>query len=593
MSVEAAKKELAEARRHRDRVDNKIREKQKARREVLERLRSKRDRDPKDEKRQKELDREIESLAAEVGRYRDRIQKLTDKHEDLQDEVDKRARKLKAARKRRKERNEGGAKAAVKWARAQKGKHESPPGSNWGEPVQTWIRNAGYGGPVPWCFAPGTLINTTEGLLPIEEINVGDRVISAHGDEALVGAAHVREGIDRYRLKAHGIDQTIASGEHPYIARRRLSAEREYGDPEWVEVQDLQPGDLIAQPLLGGDEPMDSAKAYIIGRYLADGWGTRRKPRLGRRARVERFICGDHSERDEIADALDRAGLGYSEREYRTVVQFALRVDARDLLAECGNSAGEKRLPGRALSWNREAREALMQGYIDGDGCSYENTVRANSISRELTLGMAQIARGLGHIVTVRVDEREPVGTIEGRVVNQATERYTLTYRPEGIIEGKSQVVTGIDNHAWVPVRSVEHHDVGPVHNLTVSGEHTFVADGYAVHNCGCFAHEAVVENGAADVTVQLGYAPNITNAANAGTGGLKRVSPSEAKAGDIGSLWNGEHVVVLRGPVSGSTVPTVEGNTSAADGSQTNGGEVAIKTRNLSDFDVIARPAY
>lgn len=44
-----------------------------------------------------------------------------------------------------------GADAALKFAAAQIGVTEHPPGSNWGGKVEQWIRLAGYTSPVPWC----------------------------------------------------------------------------------------------------------------------------------------------------------------------------------------------------------------------------------------------------------------------------------------------------------------------------------------------------------------------------------------------------------------------------------------------------------
>jgi hypothetical protein len=47
--------------------------------------------------------------------------------------------------------DDNGAGRAVKWALSQVGVSEHPNGSNWGHPVQDWIKNTGYSGPVPWC----------------------------------------------------------------------------------------------------------------------------------------------------------------------------------------------------------------------------------------------------------------------------------------------------------------------------------------------------------------------------------------------------------------------------------------------------------
>jgi hypothetical protein len=119
------------------------------------------------------------------------------------------------------------------------------------------------------------------------------------------------------------------------------------------------------------------------------------------------------------------------------------------------------------------------------------------------------------------------------------------------------------------------------------------------VYWCGCFACWVVVKLGGADIPnqIRMGYALYITADALAGTNGFTAVSVHQARPGDVGCLWNGEHVVTIRESVKpGDTmVKTIEGNTSASDGSQSNGGEVALKERPIGDFDrgIVARPAW
>jgi hypothetical protein len=122
---------------------------------------------------------------------------------------------------------------------------------------------------------------------------------------------------------------------------------------------------------------------------------------------------------------------------------------------------------------------------------------------------------------------------------------------------------------------------------------------GYAgpVYWCGCCAAWIVIHLGGAKIPnrIRLGYAPYITADALVGTNGLTAVPVEKCQAGDLGSLWGGEHVVTVRGPVRNGMVPTREGNTSASDGSQSNGGEVADKERPVRDFDrgIVARPDW
>lgn len=113
---------------------------------------------------------------------------------------------------------------------------------------------------------------------------------------------------------------------------------------------------------------------------------------------------------------------------------------------------------------------------------------------------------------------------------------------------------------------------------------------------CGCYVHEAVVEKGGAAIPVEIrmGYGPAIIADARSGANGFKLVGPADAKPGDVLVFWGGQHIGLLRGKITGQSVPTAEGNTSpGTEGSQYNGGCVAIKTRSLGDVTVIARPNY
>lgn len=127
----------------------------------------------------------------------------------------------------------------------------------------------------------------------------------------------------------------------------------------------------------------------------------------------------------------------------------------------------------------------------------------------------------------------------------------------------------------------------------------TFCGYSGPVYWCGCFACWVVVKLGGAAIPnrIRLGYAPYITADALAHTNGLTALPIAKGRAGCLGSLWGGEHVVTLAEDVEpgATTVKTIEGNTSSSTGSQSNGGEVAVHERALSDFDhgICALPAW
>lgn len=115
------------------------------------------------------------------------------------------------------------------------------------------------------------------------------------------------------------------------------------------------------------------------------------------------------------------------------------------------------------------------------------------------------------------------------------------------------------------------------------------------VYWCGCFACWCVVKVGGAKIParIRLGYNGYIVSDAQSHSNGLVAVGFSEARAGDI-VTYTFPHIGVVD-HVSGGVLHSVEGNTSAqgSSGSQSNGGQVAARTRSSSEVACIARPDY
>ena len=494
-----------------------------------------------------------------------------------------------------------GRRAAVAWAAARVGITERPAGSNRGPQIDAWQRTFGFRA-VPWCFAAGTLISTPDGLTPIESLSEGDTVHSATGAEREVLHCMSRDSDDCVRLVALGLDGTLTTPEHPYMARRRLSRERlmvdgvrfvPYSEPEWVPAGELRRGDLVALPKLGGEggDDVPSATAYITGRWLADGWVGTRPAYRGRSPRVEYGICDSHDKRDELAAALDAAGLAYSEKRYPTSTQFMTQTAARVVFEDCGKGAAGKRLPPGVMGWSRAARHELLRGYLDGDGCrTVPGRVSASSVSRELLLGIAMVARSLGHQPTLRKVHRAGTHVIEGRTVN-IRDLYVMDMRDIGSHEVKEDKL-----YLWSPVRSVTPEEGCRVYNLTVADEHTFIADGVATHNCGLFDGNALQAGGVRGVTSRIASVALIEADARAHRAPFRGWSNGNGVLpGDLVVIGGrGVHVeLVVARQANGSCV-TIGGNTSfGSGGSQANGGAVARRHRSPREITGYALVNY
>jgi hypothetical protein len=112
---------------------------------------------------------------------------------------------------------------------------------------------------------------------------------------------------------------------------------------------------------------------------------------------------------------------------------------------------------------------------------------------------------------------------------------------------------------------------------------------------CGCFVAFAVVEKGGADVPkrIRLGFDLHINEDAQAGKNGFARAVPvSEARRGDI-ATFSFRHIGLVAGPTKDGKIHTIDGNTSARDGTNNNGGEVAEHRRPVSLVTSVGRLRY
>ena len=117
----------------------------------------------------------------------------------------------------------------------------------------------------------------------------------------------------------------------------------------------------------------------------------------------------------------------------------------------------------------------------------------------------------------------------------------------------------------------------------------------FAVKWCGCFVAFAVVKKGGADVPdrKRLTLDTAINADIDAGRNGFARaVSVDDARRGDI-ATFDFRHIALVAGPTRNGMIHTIDGNTSASDGSNNNGGEVAEHRRPVSMVTRVGRLHY
>ncbi len=336
-----------------------------------------------------------------------------------------------------------------------------------------------YAGDIPkadcWCFGfpcfvRGTYILTEKGYIPIENVSVGDRVLTHKGRWKAVTSVMQRDNARIWNVNGFGILPTGTTAEHPYYVTR-------VSEPiEFKPVKGLNDS-YYSTMVLPDEEPNKYSKEiwWIIGRYIADGWRVRRqdRPRGGRIV----FAVSD-KKREEFEHRLSEANLHGTYTEERTCGKYHVCDNQLyEYLGIFGEYAYGKRIPREALCLPREKAEYFYNGYMSGDGRNDKE--EATSTSAAVILGMCIIAQRLGKPVpAVYYTKRDSKCTIEGRECKQ---RDTYTFR----ISNKS--VKGYYRGRYVCrklYRPTESDQYETVYNLSVEEDESYIANGAIVHNC-------------------------------------------------------------------------------------------------------------
>ena len=320
------------------------------------------------------------------------------------------------------------------------------------------------------CFAKGTYILTEKGYIPIEDVSVGDKVLTHKGRWRKVTATMHRGGARLWDVNGFGILPTRTTAEHPYYVTKPDQP------MEFKKVEQLDDSWYSTMVLPDAESDGYSKEMWwIIGRYLADGWRVERKDRPSG-GRIVFAISDD--KRAEFEQRLREAKLHGTYTKERTCGKYHVcNNQLYEYLEKFGKYAHGKRVPREALCLPREKAKYFFDGYMSGDGRS--DREEATSTSAALILGMCIIAQRLGKSVpAVYYTRRDEKCVIQGRECRQ---RDTYTFR----ISSKS--VKGHYRARYVCrelYQPTESNDFGTVYNISVEEDESYIANGAIVHNC-------------------------------------------------------------------------------------------------------------
>jgi ribonucleoside-diphosphate reductase alpha chain len=374
------------------------------------------------------------------------------------------------------------------------------------------------------CVTGDTLISTENGLVPAEELyeqGVAQNIVV----DGRLSEDRVKEASSVYKTGEKNVYELET--EEGY--ELRLTADhRVKTDDEWVEAQNLEPGDSVhIQNRKGGFGQHGSAEeGRVLGWLVGDGHLKDSEERAvlnfyDEDADVSGQFASDVNEvvREPVGNADYGVGVSDISRndDYRGAQAVEQRIrSARlyEVAEEVGLTEQKLQVPDAVMRGSEEMARGYLRALFTADGSVQGNvekgvSVRLASVDPDFLKEVQQLLLNFGVAGKVYENRKEP-GTTElpdgqGGTKEYETEGFhelvvvkdnlvrfeeeigfLLEYKNEALDERLSNYDRGPYGERFeATVKSVEHDGNEAVYDLTEPDTESFVANGVVVHNCG------------------------------------------------------------------------------------------------------------
>ncbi len=234
------------------------------------------------------------------------------------------------------------------------------------------------------CFVKDTLVSTPQGLLPIQDIHIGDQVYTQTGTQNVTQIFRMpkRKLID-VELE-NGLRHTVTPSQRFKV----LTPDRHY---VWKDAKDLQKSDYlvlrsvypditknVALPTFKGKKmELNDSLAYMLGALISDGWvsydyGAKKGPRVGfcsNKKVVIENLCRIFSKEFDYIPTIKKkkeCELFYIRINSKEIAQYLLATFFADTKERL--TALTKYIPQQILRSPKTTLFSFIAGLFDGDG---------------------------------------------------------------------------------------------------------------------------------------------------------------------------------------------------------------------------------
>lgn len=379
------------------------------------------------------------------------------------------------------------------------------------------------------CFPKGAKILANPHYKPIEEVAVGEKVLTHNGIYKKV--SHIQKRVfsgDLYTITYFG-DPTQSikvTAEHPFLVVKRISLRDRnmIWQREWLKPGALTKRDYLAIPVnrevdtakwrdfgiersFGGPKKVTIVKRILmspeffrlVGYYLAEGsinnnsylnlsFGAQERELIDDAKRCLRAVFGI----EKIIEVPHEKNHGLS--------LVVCSVEIARLFKQFGTKCDRKEIPHWLMLEDPRKQRELILGVFRGDGNYYQQPTksgfkevfRINTTSEKMARQIRDLLLRQGIVAFLnrhkRLAPRLPLYTVgvTGDFMKQFGDMVGI--KVSATMHGKKRAsMFGFDGqYAYVPIKSIKKKRVNklPVYNFGVEGDESYVAHGVAVHNC-------------------------------------------------------------------------------------------------------------
>ena len=337
-----------------------------------------------------------------------------------------------------------------------------------------------------YCFVPESEVLTSLGLKAIKDIKAGDIVLSHAGRWRNVNdviSHDVNE--DVVIIKSAGsFEPIVCTLNHPIRVYSKSSSSH-----SWVPAGEIKKGDYLLFPKLSNSIKFNLSSVHVVkllAWYIAEG----------STAKSSASFTLNISEVDyarEIKDCLDSIGIGYAERlsEHGSTRNIIVSSSSLSdfLVHSCGSLSHNKKIPFNLIQGHEEV---FFNSLIKGDGCQFQTpnsgsvTYQYTTTSKSLAYQVQLLGNSIGLRMTISKCTSYPDSLILGRAIKSTQPKYDIRGTKPNTYEQKQRTPLRKTKFGIASlVRSVERQAYsGPVFNLNVAYDSSYVVAGRMVHNC-------------------------------------------------------------------------------------------------------------